>query len=172
MKLDDCLKGKDAATAALSLEVLEGLLDVSEPRRIQGVVSSGLGSGFSTSALANKFAPRIDREDRTHMASNTKWTTRFTDALWLLTGSKAYPPIDITLAWLSGRDVDSLQQWVGLQPGAPAWSQSIIILDAAVALAEDPAEGMGHEEREIPVAPPAPSPPNPDMPMTTGADAW
>jgi len=52
--------------------------------------------------------------------------------------------------WIANIDVNGehrLQSWVLSQAATPSWAQGIVVLDAAHVLANDPEEGMQHEER-------------------------
>jgi hypothetical protein len=52
--------------------------------------------------------------------------------------------------WLENIDVNGehrLQSWVMCQAATPSWAQGIVVLDAAHVLANEPEEGMQHEER-------------------------
>ena len=94
----------------------------------------------------------------------TTYAERFTHAVSVLCG--AQPPADMVAEWLENIDVNGehrLQSWVLSQAATPSWAQGIVVLDAAHVLANDPEEGMEHEDR-----PPAAHPAVPDA--MTSAD--
>jgi hypothetical protein len=85
----------------------------------------------------------------------TTYAERFTHAVAVLCG--AQPPADMVAEWVANIDVNGehrLQSWVLSQAATPSWAQGIVVLDAAHVLANDPEEGMEHEDRP-PVAQPA-----------------
>jgi hypothetical protein len=84
----------------------------------------------------------------------TTYAERFTHAVAVLCG--AQPPADMVAEWIANIDVNGehrLQSWVLSQAATPSWAQGIVVLDAAHVLANDPEEGMEHEDRP-PVARP------------------
>ena len=88
----------------------------------------------------------------------TTYAERFTHAVAVLCG--AQPPADMVAEWIANIDVNGehrLQSWVLCQAATPSWAQGIVVLDAAHVLANDPEEGVGHEDR-----PPAAQPALPD----------
>lgn len=84
------------------------------------------------------------------MAHPTTWMERFRDALTVLCGGKE-PSLELCEKWLSNEQdsngSDPLQDWVCCNTVLP-WSQGIIVIDAAYALAESPEEGSGHLPQE------------------------
>jgi hypothetical protein len=94
----------------------------------------------------------------------TTYAERFAHAVAVLCG--AQPPADMVAEWIANIDVNGehrLQSWVLSQAATPSWAQGIVVLDAAHVLANDPEEGVGHEDR-----PPAAQPAVPDA--MTSAD--
>jgi hypothetical protein len=86
----------------------------------------------------------------------TTYGERLTHAVAVLCG--AQPPADMVAEWIANIDVNGehrLQSWVLCQAATPSWAQGIVVLDAAHVLANDPEEGVGHEDRP-PAAQPAP----------------
>jgi hypothetical protein len=78
----------------------------------------------------------------------TTYAERFTHAVAVLCG--AQPPADMVDEWIANIDVNGehrLQGWVLSQAATPSWAQGIVVLDAAHVLANNPEEGMEHEDR-------------------------
>jgi hypothetical protein len=97
----------------------------------------------------------------------TTYTERFTHAVAVLCG--AQPPTDMVAEWIANVDVNGehrLQSWVLSQAATPSWAQGIVVLDAAHVLANDPEEGMEHEDR-----PPA-AQPAVQEPVAQDAEQW
>ena len=72
---------------------------------------------------------------------------RMTEAVTLLCNGRR-PPDALVSGWLDGSD-DGLQDFAA--DNGPAWSQGIGLLDAARIMAEQPTEGVDHQE--MPAAP-------------------
>lgn len=81
----------------------------------------------------------------------TKQTThieRLGDALQLLCAGKR-PPDQMILDYFND-DLDSFDLQEFCVENCPlVWSQGIVVIEAALILADDPAEGVGHEPRTI-----------------------
>lgn len=85
------------------------------------------------------------------MAETPTWSTtafgRFVDALAVLVGNE--PPPAYVGEWLAGREVNGawrLQDWVAQHlPARLGWAQAIVVIDAALILAQTPEEGEPHE---------------------------
>lgn len=81
------------------------------------------------------------------------WTTpttylqRFGDAMALLCNGHR-PPDAMLRAWLDPSLDDDALQAFACDKG-PAWAQGIVIIDAARMLADQPGEGVNHEEEPI-----------------------
>jgi hypothetical protein len=74
----------------------------------------------------------------------TTWYARVSQALALLCGG-AVPPMPLVEAYFTSDD-DRLQHWAS-DRCTLGWHQGVGVLDAAVTLADSPAEGEGHEDR-------------------------
>lgn len=70
---------------------------------------------------------------------------RLGDAMQLLCGGKR-PPEAMVAAWLDHSSEDL--QWFASTHG-PAWTQGIGLIDAAMAMVDQPTEGVDHEHREV-----------------------
>lgn len=67
---------------------------------------------------------------------------RFTKAIQMIIGK--LPPESFVDEWINDIPVGGvhrLQEWV-LNQGAPSWCQGIILLEAAMYIAENPVEGL------------------------------
>lgn len=79
----------------------------------------------------------------------TTWLERFTQALAVLCGGKQ-PPAEAIRDWDDpGMDSHALQSWA-ISNAWMEWAQGVAIIDAARLLADQPAEGEGHEESPHP----------------------
>jgi len=74
----------------------------------------------------------------------TNWVDRFIEAFTLLCGGKA-PPRQMVLDWFN-RELDSFElQEFALEHTPLKSAQGIAIIDAAVAIADQPQEGHDHD---------------------------
>lgn len=84
----------------------------------------------------------------TGWAKKTTHIERLGDAFELLCAGKR-PPDQMILDYFND-DLDSFELQEFCVAHCPlAWSQGIVVIDAALALADEPAEGVGHEPRQI-----------------------
>jgi hypothetical protein len=78
----------------------------------------------------------------------TKYNDRFADAIALLCAGNR-PPEQMVLDWFDdSKDSFDLQEFC-LAHCPLVWTQGIVVIDAATALADEPGEGVGHEPREM-----------------------
>jgi len=74
----------------------------------------------------------------------TLYVDRLAHALQLLCGSR--PHDDLIMSWIHDKENNSLQAWAAKH--GPSWSQGIIVIDAAMLLADNPTEGEDHQYLE------------------------
>lgn len=85
---------------------------------------------------------------RTCWTKPTKYLERFSEAIALLCGGER-PPEKVITDWFDeNQDSFELQEFC-IAHSPLVWAQGIVIIDAAIALADEPAEGAGHEPREM-----------------------
>lgn len=80
------------------------------------------------------------------MGKPTTHLQRFGDAMALLCSGHR-PPDAMLHDWLTNPDSDALQEFA-IEYG-PIWAQGIVVIDAARVLADQPAEGEGHEDAKL-----------------------
>ena len=73
--------------------------------------------------------------------SKLKYKQRFSEVIQLLTDAK--PPTVLVESWLDNTS-DDLQVWIINQLG-DSWPQGIAVIDAAIAMADQPKEGLQEE---------------------------
>lgn len=106
----------------------------------------------ATAVLAD-LRTAIQQAESEPVAGPTTYQQRFTEVVSLL--CRAAPPSDMVEGWLTpDADDHRLQEWA--IEYAPNWSQGIGVLDAAHVMADQPAEGEGHETRNTYPAPGVP----------------
>lgn len=93
------------------------------------------------SHLANTNSSRLTKD--TDWSEPTTYLQRFTHALSLLCGQT--PPEEIVLAWLDKNIDDFRLQEFAIAHG-PAWAQGIVLIEAAQLMADQPTEGVEHEQ--------------------------
>ena len=74
----------------------------------------------------------------------TTYLQRFGDAVALLCGGHR-PTDEVLLGWLEGPS-EELQSFAASH--GPAWSQGIVLIEAAQVMADTPTEGVDHEYRD------------------------
>lgn len=78
----------------------------------------------------------------------TTYIERLGDALELLCDGKR--PLDQMILDYFNDDLDSFELQEFCVANCPlAWSQGIVVIEAAMGMADEPAEGVGHEPRPI-----------------------
>ena len=70
----------------------------------------------------------------------TTWIQRFREALTLLCGEA--PPEGMAEAW-DAHESEALQDWA-LNHCPLSWAMGIVVIEAAMSLADQPEEGVGH----------------------------
>lgn len=78
----------------------------------------------------------------------TRWIDRFADAIQLLCAGNR-PTEKMISDWFDeSQDSFELQEFC-IKHCPLFWSQGIVVIDAALALADEPREGVGHELRSM-----------------------
>ena len=77
----------------------------------------------------------------------TFFIKRFEEALAMLCNGCS-PPSNYITEWLDGTS-DNLQDFCS--ENAAGWMQGIVVIDAALLLADNPCEGVNHEYRDAPI---------------------
>lgn len=117
-------------------------------KKISGAFTEAQLRDYALQAIAQ--APQAESEP---VAGPTTYHQRFTEVVSLL--CRAAPPADMVEGWLTpDADDHRLQEWA--IEHSPNWSQGIGVLDAAHVMADQPAEGEGHETRNTHPAPGVP----------------